>query len=573
MILEGQGTSHFWWKADPVERRAFVWSAIGLGMLIVVTLIGEWSLRQINETDRWVEHTRDVIAANERLLADVKDAESAERGYIITGDAGYLVPYQAATQDVAGAYSKLQQLTDDNAAQQARLQRLNDLIQQRLAVLESGLRERKQSGFDAARNVVLSGRGRAVMEQIREVSAQIEAEESRLLEERSHTRQVRIRNGSFAAFAATLLALVAFLVAPLDVRRVVRERDLAARAQKESESTAHALFQEAAQGIFLVDKTGHIVMANPAAAHILGYAENELVGQAIEVLVPDNVRQAHPTHRDSYFVNPQNRPMGFGRDLRARRKDGTEFPAEISLSSVNTANGPLAVAFLTDISKRKADEDAIRRQREDLRNLSGQLMSAQDDERRRIARDLHDDLSQKLAYLAIDLGRIGMKPEAALLVDDLRPLQTRATEASNTVRHISHQLHPSVLDDIGLDAALEQFCSEFEQRTGIATEYFCRDVPEPLPPEIARSLYHIAQESLRNVSKHSRTESVRVTLEHSDGVLRLTVKDEGVGLPPERAGKGIGMVAMKERAHLVNGKVSIASEQGQGTEVRVDVPV
>jgi PAS domain S-box-containing protein len=188
-------------------------------------------------------------------------------------------------------------------------------------------------------------------------------------------------------------------------------------------------------------------MANPAAAYILGYSEDELVGQAIEVLVPDNVRQAHPTHRDAYFASPQNRPMGFGRDLRARRKDGTEFPAEISLSSVSTARGPLAVAFLTDISKRKADEDAIRRQREDLRNLSGQLMSAQDDERRRIARDLHDDLSQKLAYLAIDLGRIGMKPEATLLVDDLRPLQTRATEASNTVRHISHQLHPSVLDD------------------------------------------------------------------------------------------------------------------------------
>jgi PAS domain S-box-containing protein len=571
--LEGQGSSHFWRKADLVERRVYIWSAIGLGMLIIVALIGAWSLRQINDSARLVEHTRDMIASNERLLVDIKDAESGERGYIITGDPGYLVPYQAAVRDIPEASSRLQQLTGDNSEQQARLQHLNDLIQQRLAVLDSGLRERDQSGFDAARNVVLAGRGRVVMEQIREVSAQIDAEESRLLEGRSHIRQARIRNGSFAAFAATLLALVAFLVAPLDVRRVVRERDLAARAQKESESTAHALFQAAAQGIFLVDNAGNIVMANPAAADILGYAEKELIGQSIEVLVPDTVRKAHPTHRDSYFAHPQNRPMGFGRDLRARRKDGSEFPAEISLSSVNTMRGPLAVAFLTDISKRKADEDAIRRQREDLRNLSGQLMTAQDDERRRIARDLHDDLSQKLAYVAIDLGRIGMKPEAAPLIDDIRPLQARATEASNTVRHISHELHPSVLDDIGLDAALEQFCSEFEQRTGIATEYLCRDVPEPLSPEIARSLYHIAQESLRNVSKHSQTESVRVTLEYSDSVLRLTVKDEGIGLSADRTGRGIGMVAMKERAHLVNGKVSIASEHGQGTEVRVEVPL
>lgn len=266
--------------------------------------------------------------------------------------------------------------------------------------------------------------------------------------------------------------------------------------------------------------------------------------------------------------------MGLGLELRARHKDGTEFFVEISLSYIESAQGPLGVAFVSDISRRRADEQSIRQQREDLRNLSARLMTAQDDERRRIARDLHDDLSQQLAFLAMDLGRAGMNPAAQGIVSELRPLQVRAAEIAQAVRRISHQLHPSVLDDIGLEAALEQYCEEFEERSGIAARFTSRNVPESLRPEVARSIYHIAQECLHNVSKHSRTETVSVTLEFADDMLRLMVKDQGIGLHVDQPGtKGIGFVAMQERANLVNGRLSIQSETGAGTEVSVEVPM
>jgi PAS domain S-box-containing protein len=558
-----------------LERRSLLWSFAGFGMLLVIAGVAAWTLRQIAESDFWVDHTREVISANQQLLSDVRDAQSAERGYIITGDEGYLETYRSASANIPRTAEKLLQLIADNPEQQKRIKSLQGLIDERMAVLDGAVRQRRESGFDAARAVVLAGQGRAAMKQISDASHGIEAEEYRLLQERTHTRQVRQREGLIATALAALVALVTLIFAPIDVRRAVQQRNAAQQGKEESEATTRALFEAAAQAIFVVDQSGRIAMANPATEKMLGYPESELIGQSVELLVPENLRSGHVNHRTDYFGNPQNRPMGFGLDLQARKKDGTIFDVEISLSYIRSGQDTLAVAFMSDISKRKADEQAIRQQREDLRALAGRLMTAQDDERRRIARDLHDDLSQKLAYLAMDLGKLAAKPTSQELLESLRVLQRRAGEAAESVRHISHQLHPSILDDIGLDAALEQYCEEFGERSGIRTHFLSRDIPDSLSREVMSSVYHIFQESLRNVSKHSKAAEVFVTLEFSENVLRLTVRDEGVGLPASRlkAGAGIGIMGMRERANLVNGTVSIESQLGEGTEVTVAVPL
>jgi len=561
---------------NPVlERRSLLWLLVGLGMLLVIAAVAVWILHEVVDADFLVDHTREVINTNSQLLTDVKDAESAERGYIITDDEGYLDPYRIAYADIQLSFEKLLKLTQDNPAQQDRLRNLKTLIEKRMDVFNTAVQQRKASGFSAAQAVVVGGQGRIVMSQIREASKQIGDEEDRLLQERIHTRQNRLQDGFIATVLAALLALIALVFAPIDVRRAVRRQKIAEEEKQESEATAQALFEAAAQAIFVVGRDGLIVMANPATEKMLGYTPGELTGQPVELLVPGNLRGGHVNHREGYFENPQNRPMGFGLDLQARKKDGSIFDVEISLSYMRRAKQILAVAFMSDISKRKADEQAIRQQGEDLRALTGRLMTAQDDERRRIARDLHDDLSQKLAYLAMDLGKLANKPTSQEMLNSLRSLQRRAGEAAESVRHISHQLHPSILDDIGLEAALEENCEEFEERSGIRTHFLGRDVPESLPGEVASSMYHIFQESLRNVSKHSKASEVFVTLEAANGVLRLSVRDEGVGLAPApaKSSSGIGIMGMKERAHLVNGKVSIESRAGEGTEVNVTVPL
>jgi len=344
---------------------------------------------------------------------------------------------------------------------------------------------------------------------------------------------------------------------------------------KHTESRAESLFRSAAQAIFIVDTGGRILMANPATERMFGYTTQELLGKAIETLVPERFHGVHHHHRSRYFSDPQVRPMGLGMDLQARRKDGSEFYVEISLSHIQSPQGRLGVAFVSDISKRRTDEQELRHRGEELRQLAARLMTAQDDERRRIARDLHDDLTQKLAYLSMDIGKLATKPSAQALTPELRPLQLRAAEAADTVRQISHELHPSILDDIGLEAALEQYCDEFEKRSGISTQFSGRNVPESIAPEIASSIYHVAQECLRNVSKHAQTETVSVDLEELGGSLRLSVRDQGIGIAakPSVAAKGIGFVAMEERAHLVNGNLQVQSKKGEGTEVRLEVPL
>jgi PAS domain S-box-containing protein len=543
-------------------------------MLVVIVAAGGFSLRQVAESDFWVDHTYNVITNLGQIDADIKDAEAAERGYIITGDAEYLGPYNASAANISPTLSKLMQLTADNPTQQTRVRKLGLLIEQRMVVLNDALTARRESGFDAARDVVVTGHGRIVMNEIRAADQEIVDEEYKLLRERTQIRQARLKAGFTAEIAAGALALIALIVAPIDVWRAVRLRQAAEQEKEESAATAHALFQTAAQAIVVVNSGGQIVMANPATEKMLGYQESELTGKAIETLVPEAYRAHHVGQRDAYFHHPENRPMGLGRDLQARRKDGTTFDAEISLSYIQSAHGTLGVAFVSDISQRKADESEIRQQREDLRRLAGRLMTAQDDERRRIARDLHDDLSQKLAYLSMDMGKLISKPSQDWQ-GDLRAFQRRAADAAESVRHISHQLHPSVLDDIGLAAAVEQYCEEFEERSGIHTHFSAHEIPDSIPRDVANSVYHIFRESLRNVSKHSQTQDVFVTLEAAGGMLQLSVRDEGVGLPIERtkSGASIGIIGMQERAHLVNGTVEIDSKAGEGTDVTVTVPL
>ncbi len=544
-------------------------------MLIVIGIIGAWTLRKVHESDRWVDHTREVIRDTDVLLSSVKDAESGQRGYLLTGEPSYLQPYYDALRLTPERFDRLKQLTSDNSQQQARLDALQPLITERLTSLGDVIRAQNESGLEAARRIILAGRGRYLMGAIEQLGQKIQNEEYALLAQRSQSRLSSMRNGFAASVIASLLAFAALLSAPFDVRRAVKLRRIAEQRKSESESRARALFEAAAQAIFIVRRDGTIVMANPSAERILGYSAQELLGKSVEELLPEALGDLHREHRERYFENPQNRSMGLGLDLYARRKDGSEFFADISLSYIRTAQETLAVAFLTDISKRRADEQAIGKQKDDLRLLAGRMMTAQDDERRRIARDLHDDLSQKLAYLAMDIGKMVAKTQSEGTVNDLRQIQARAMDAAESVRQISHQLHPSILDDIGLEAALEQYCEEFQERSGIVTHFSSSGVPDSLPKDVASSVYHIFQECLRNVSKHAKTEEVSVTLDVIGGYLRLAVKDEGIGLPEIqlKTGSSIGLIGMKERALLVNGTLTIRSESGEGTEVTVAVPI
>jgi PAS domain S-box-containing protein len=223
-----------------------------------------------------------------------------------------------------------------------------------------------------------------------------------------------------------------------------------------------------------------------------------------------------------------------------------------------------------DVTERKLAEEALSR-------LSGQLINAQEEERRRIAREIHDDFQQRLAVLAIELESlsqdIGEKDAIALL--RLRELSCQVNALGTDLHSLSHRLHSSTLDSMGLVAALKGLCSEFRKHHDLDASLVAENVPEKIPNETALCLFRIAQEALQNARKHSRAQTAEVRVEGLEGTIHLSISDQGMGFDPEKSARkeGIGIRSMEERARLVDGRLEVRSEPGNGTTIQVWVPV
>ena len=244
------------------------------------------------------------------------------------------------------------------------------------------------------------------------------------------------------------------------------------------------------------------------------------------------------------------------------------------------------VGTKVDITARKLAEDAIRESQavldashREINDLAGRLIASQELERARIARDLHDDLSQEIAGLSIALSAIkrqvtGM-PDAAHLVRDVSSVQQRAVALAENVRDLSHDLHPSVLEHAGLVTALTVHCTEIVRHQRMAVTFSADGDFESTSADAALCLYRVAQEGLRNVVMHANAESAEVRLSRAGDLAELSIADDGRGFDILRAGQrghGLGLVSISERVRLLGGNVSIVTEQNKGTRLRVQVP-
>lgn len=226
----------------------------------------------------------------------------------------------------------------------------------------------------------------------------------------------------------------------------------------------------------------------------------------------------------------------------------------------------------------QASQRELQQSREDLRALAGQLLTAQEEDRRRISRDLHDDVNQRLAMLAMDLRRMEKDPSGD--PDDLRArirmISDRLTSVSDDVRQMAYRFHPSILDDLGLVKAVRRLVDEFSARTRIPCTYVHKDPVTVLPAEATICVYRIVQESLSNIARHAEASQVEVELICEDDVVGLSVRDNGKGFdsgPSAQVGGHLGLLSMKERVRLAKGDFRLESRPGGGTHIRVDVPL
>ena len=235
---------------------------------------------------------------------------------------------------------------------------------------------------------------------------------------------------------------------------------------EESEATVRALLETATQAILAINRERQIVLANAAAEKMFGYSREELIGQPLRKLVPERLRESHKADLIEWFLHPRIRAIGSG--LPGLRKDGTEFPVNISLSHIESGGEILGVAFISDITKPKKDEEALLEYHKQLQRLSGSLISVQETENRELARELHDVYSQELAALAMEISTLLNSPEIeGPLTQRLADLGKKLGDLADDMHRTSRQLHPAILHELGVERALREECEALSEQCGV----------------------------------------------------------------------------------------------------------
>jgi PAS domain S-box-containing protein len=337
---------------------------------------------------------------------------------------------------------------------------------------------------------------------------------------------------------------------------------------RESEKRFRIMANTTPSLVWMCDKNGKITFLNERRIDFTGRDPEGAFDDIWTTFVhPDDLEDVLKANAEAL-----ERQERFSKEYRLRRYDGVYRWIFDVAAPRSDAEGKFAgfIGSATDVTDQKLAQEALER-------VGGRLIEAQEKERSRIARELHDDICQRLALISLELqqAREGSNEADGQTTARIGDIQRHCSEVAGDVQALSHQLHSSKLDYLGLASALRSFCKEFSQQKSVSLEFRDENVPSHLPKDVSLCLFRVAQEALSNAVKYSGVTRISVDLRGTAADIRLEIRDAGVGFDVEEAQEhaGLGLVSMQERVHLVNGTFSVKSKRNRGTTVEAIVPL
>lgn len=691
-----------------LERKTETAIALMLILLLAIGFVAYRSSTEFIAGSAQVVHSREIRGSLQRILSLVEEIETGQRGYIITGESSFLEPYQRATDKIEERLVHVKTLTTDEPQLQAQIETLIRLVQSRIAFAAESIELRRSRGFAAARDLLLSGKGKQEMDQIRTLIIEIREAEKIQLQEQSNRTGALAQSTITVVEAGSALAVVVVLIMgtayrwgltarrrteqalqeslakqtlvmralpvviysakasddfgalwvsdnielvsgfpgrsflnqlglwatrlhPDDRERVLQEfekisdvgalhveyrwqvadgsyrwfldrallqttsdgsskeilglwlditeRKATDERLREVNDRLTALVHASPIGIVILDAEGLCRLWNPAAEKIYGWREGEVLGRPLPTVVPEQSNE-HRFLRERVMEDKAFTDL----EVVRYRKDGIPVYTSLSTAPLRAPNGTICglIGLMVDMTQRKQAELQLNQSRDQLRALMTRLHSAREEEGTRIAREVHDELGQAMTSLKLDLSWVARRlslPETAdsraQMLERIQGAMRQLDGTIQSVRAIATALRPSVLDELGLAAALDWQTRDFEKRTGIRCEWSMPSVPIPIGPDQATAVFRIYQEILTNVVRHAQASTIQIHLGISANWLVLEVADNGLGIPASALAhtNSLGLLGMRERATQWGGDLSIQGTAGKGTTVTVRLPV
>ena len=556
-----------------ISLRGIAWTAFAVAVLLLVgsSILLFRATRRFAESNVLVVHSHEVETVLEDLSSQVFEATNSRRAFAITGDESMLVDYQSAAQNIPRDLERLRQLMFGSEAHREELNQLASDIGSELDLLNGSLNAGLRGTSSSEREIDLTHQTAGIGRRVQSLLEKIRDDEDRLLAERRKVSRGNYQHTLRLIATSFIIALMLLGAEMFLLSFEFTQHQRTERSARQSEEIVDAFFSSSTVGFGILDSQFRYTRVNDVLPRMAGLKSEDLLGKSVSEIFTEHGIRAESLLQEVLRTGKPIPDREVTAELRDRPDDVRHWL--VNYFPVREAGGESAQVGIiaVDVTARRNAEEA-------LRKLSGRLLGIQDQERRRIARELHDSLGQYLAGLKIAIQMLSARLDAS------DPLLRECTEILDKsiaeTRTLSHLLHPPLLDEAGFASAASWFVTGFSQRSGIPVSL---DMPPDLPrlPEsVEIALFRVLQESLTNVHRHSHADSAEISVEADAEQVTIEVRDHGCGIPHhilehlegEGSRLGVGLAGMRERVHELGGVLEVKSDE-RGTSIRATIPL